>query len=43
MLFIPLYFQITKNASPAAAGAYMVPSVLGNTVGGLLTGAYITR
>ncbi|KAL1888400.1 hypothetical protein Sste5346_009608 [Sporothrix stenoceras] len=43
MLFIPLYFQVTQNASPAQAGAYMVPSVVGNTVGGLVTGAFVKR
>ncbi|CAK7215081.1 hypothetical protein SEUCBS140593_002410 [Sporothrix eucalyptigena] len=41
MLFIPLYFQVTQNASPAQAGAYMVPSIAGNTIGGLLTGTFI--
>ena len=43
MLHIPLYFQVTKGASPAAGGAYMVPSVFGNTVGGLATGFYVQR
>ncbi|KAF2099452.1 MFS general substrate transporter [Rhizodiscina lignyota] len=43
MLYIALYFQLTNNASEAVAGAYMVPSVMGNTVGGLVTGSYIKR
>ncbi|CAK7233854.1 hypothetical protein SBRCBS47491_008752 [Sporothrix bragantina] len=43
MLFIPLYFQVTQNATPAQAGAYMIPSIAGNTVGGLMTGAFIKR
>ncbi len=43
MLFIPLYYQVTQNATPAEAGFYMIPSIIGNTIGGLLTGAYIKR
>jgi formate/nitrite transporter FocA (FNT family) len=43
MLLIPLYFQVTKNSSPAEAGAYLVPSVIGNTIGGLLSGSYVKR
>lgn len=41
MLYVPLYFEVTKNASTAEAGAYLIPAVVGNTVGGLATGAYI--
>ncbi|CAK7227258.1 hypothetical protein SCUCBS95973_006479 [Sporothrix curviconia] len=40
---VPLYFPVTAAASPAAAGLYLVPVVVGNTVGGLATGAYIQR
>jgi hypothetical protein len=43
MLIIPIYFQVTKNASTAVAGAYLIPSVFGNTIGGLATGAFINR
>ena len=43
MFIIPVYFQVTKNASTGKAGAYLVPAVIGNTVGGLLTGAWIKR
>ncbi|KAI9148090.1 MFS general substrate transporter [Paramyrothecium foliicola] len=43
MFTIPLYFQVTKSVTPAQAGSYLVPSVLGNTIGGLVTGHYITR
>ncbi|KAH7396957.1 putative major facilitator superfamily transporter [Phaeosphaeria sp. MPI-PUGE-AT-0046c] len=43
MFIVPIYFQVTKNASTAQAGAYLVPAVIGNTVGGLLTGAWIKR
>lgn len=41
MYFIPLYFQVTKGVSAAEAGAYMVPAVIGNTIGGLSTGYYV--
>ncbi|KAF1813933.1 MFS general substrate transporter [Eremomyces bilateralis CBS 781.70] len=43
MSIVPLYFTVTQNASPAAAGSYMTPSIIGNTIGGLGTGAYIKR
>jgi len=43
MFIIPIYFQVTNNASTGEAGAYLIPSVVGNTVGGLLTGAWIKR
>ncbi|KAM0433909.1 hypothetical protein ACHAPT_003852 [Fusarium lateritium] len=43
MMFVPLYFQATSNVSPTAAGASLIPSVLGNTLGALLTGAYIKK
>ncbi|KAF9885035.1 hypothetical protein FE257_000766 [Aspergillus nanangensis] len=43
MLFIPLYFQVSKGSSPGEAGAYMIPSIVGNTVGSLLTGGFIKR
>ncbi|OQU94377.1 hypothetical protein CLAIMM_00738 [Cladophialophora immunda] len=43
MMIVPMYFQVTKLASTGEAGAYLVPSVAGNTIGGLLTGAWIQR
>lgn len=43
MFVVPLYFQVTANATPSSAGFYLVPAVVGNTVGGLATGAYIKR
>jgi MFS family permease len=43
MFTIPLYFQVTKGASPSEAGLYLVPSIVGNTVGALLTGIFIKR
>ena len=38
---VPLYFQIAQSMSPSDAGLRLVPSVAGNTIGGLATGAYI--
>ncbi|EYE95188.1 MFS general substrate transporter [Aspergillus ruber CBS 135680] len=43
MVTVPLYWQVTKNASPAAAGFYLIPAIIGNTLGGLLTGRWIMR
>ena len=43
MLFIPLYFEVTQNSSTAETGAYLIPSIIGNTIGGLATGSYIKR
>lgn len=41
MYIVPLYFQVTASASPSAAGFYLIPAVVGNTLGGLATGYYI--
>lgn len=30
MLFVPLYFAVTKNASMAEGGALMIPSIMGS-------------
>lgn len=43
MFSIPLYFQVTKNATTGESGAYMISSIAGNTAGGLLTGMLIKR
>ena len=43
MFTIPMYFQVTKKVTTGEAGAFMVPSVVGNTCGGLLTGFVIKR
>lgn len=43
MFSVPLYFQVTSNASNTAAGSHLFPAVLGNTVGGLLAGFCIQR
>jgi hypothetical protein len=38
-----MYIQVTKQASTTVAGAYLIPSIIGNTLGGLATGIYIQR
>lgn len=43
MFSVPLYFRVTSDASNTAAGAHLFPAVLGNTVGGLLSGFVIQR
>ncbi|KAL1311511.1 hypothetical protein AAFC00_001634 [Neodothiora populina] len=43
MYLVPLYFQVTKNAATGEAGAHLVPSIIGNTIGGLAVGAFIKR
>lgn len=43
MFCIPLYFQITENASASLAGAHLFPAVGGNAVGALLSGWIIKR
>lgn len=43
MYAVPLYFQITKDASTLEAGTRLVPAVVGNAVGGLLCGFMIHR
>ncbi|PBP26330.1 MFS general substrate transporter [Diplocarpon rosae] len=40
---VPLYFRVTQNSSNTAAGSHLFPAVLGNTLGGLLSGLYIQR
>ncbi|KAF4629060.1 hypothetical protein G7Y89_g9089 [Cudoniella acicularis] len=43
MSSIPLYFQITQGDSPGKAGSYLVSAVIGNAIGGLVTGVYIKK
>ncbi|KAI1398232.1 major facilitator superfamily domain-containing protein [Hypoxylon fuscum] len=43
MVSVPLYFQVTERSSSTVAGAHLMPAVIGNTIGGLLTGAWIRR
>ena len=38
MFSISVYFQLTTNAPAAVAGAHLMLAVVGNTVGGLLSG-----
>ncbi|CAG8957313.1 hypothetical protein HYFRA_00010736 [Hymenoscyphus fraxineus] len=43
MLLVPMYFQVSAHASVTNAGAHLMPSVIGNACGGLLTGYIIKR
>lgn len=43
MFAVPLYFQVTANASSTIAGAHLFPAVFGNAIGGLISGAVIKR
>ena len=43
MFAVPLYFQITARASNTVAGAHLAPAVVGNAVGGILSGIIIKR
>ncbi|TLD37309.1 multidrug resistance protein [Venturia nashicola] len=43
MFCVPLYFQITQNASATLAGAHLFPAVGGNAIGALLSGWIIKR
>ncbi|KAI8622885.1 major facilitator superfamily domain-containing protein [Xylariaceae sp. FL1651] len=42
MYFVPLYFQVTAGASNTVAGFHLVPAVVGNAFGGLVSG-YLIR
>ncbi|RFU32551.1 hypothetical protein B7463_g3771, partial [Scytalidium lignicola] len=43
MFSVPLYFQVTQEASIAQAGSYLFPAVLGNTVGTIIAGIVIQK
>ncbi|KAK5170455.1 uncharacterized protein LTR77_005043 [Saxophila tyrrhenica] len=43
MMSVPVYFQATRHATTAAAGAYLIPAFVGNTLGGLLAGVWIRK
>jgi MFS family permease len=43
MFAVPLYFQITSRASNTVAGAHLVPAVVGNALGGVVSGRMIRR
>jgi formate/nitrite transporter FocA (FNT family) len=42
-MLVPMYFQVSAHASLTNAGAHLMPSVIGNAVGGLLAGFVIKR
>ncbi|KAK1770043.1 major facilitator superfamily domain-containing protein [Phialemonium atrogriseum] len=42
-LSVPLFFQVTQGMNSAEAGMFLLPSVVGNTLGALGTGNYIKR
>ncbi|KUI57106.1 Vacuolar membrane amino acid uptake transporter fnx2 [Cytospora mali] len=41
MYSVPLYFQVTQKMSNTAAGAHLLPAVIGNAVGGIMSGYFI--
>lgn len=43
MFAVPIYFQVTRSVSSTIAGAHLVPAVIANTIGGLLSGYLIKR
>jgi predicted MFS family arabinose efflux permease len=43
MVYVPVYFQVAALASTSQAGMFLVPSFLGNTLGGLFAGAFLRR
>ncbi|KAG7284035.1 hypothetical protein NEMBOFW57_010394 [Staphylotrichum longicolle] len=43
MFSVPLYFQITQRASNTVSGAHLVPAVVGNALGGVISGVLIKR
>nr|POE46903.1 vacuolar membrane amino acid uptake transporter fnx2 [Quercus suber] len=43
ILVVPVFFQATRGASVAAAGAYLIPAFVGNSIGGIVSGLWIKR
>ncbi|ATY62780.1 multidrug resistance [Cordyceps militaris] len=43
MFSVPVYFQVTRNASASRSGLCLVPAIAGNAAGALLTGRYIRK
>ena len=41
--FLPLYFQSVKGASPLRSGVFIVPTIISQAVGSILTGVIIHR
>ncbi|KAI0143742.1 MFS general substrate transporter [Xylariaceae sp. FL1272] len=40
---IPIYFQVTAGVSNTTCGLHLLPSVVGNTIGGLFAGIFVKR
>lgn len=43
MFSVPLYFQVTQKMSNTAAGAHLMPAVIGNAIGGIISGYFIRK
>ncbi|KAI1827756.1 major facilitator superfamily transporter [Xylaria intraflava] len=43
MYFVPIYFQVTTEESNTLVGLHLVPAVIGNGIGGLVSGHFIKR
>ncbi|ROV95903.1 hypothetical protein VSDG_05240 [Cytospora chrysosperma] len=43
MFSVPLYFQTTQKMSNTSAGAHLLPAVIGNAVGGVMSGYFIRK
>lgn len=43
MYSVPLFFKATQNSSNTVAGSHLFPAVVGNAVGGLVTGLTINK
>jgi hypothetical protein len=43
MMLIPIYFQVSAHTSVTTAGAHLMPAVIGNALGGILSGIVIKR
>jgi hypothetical protein len=43
MFCVPLFFQVTENATSGVAGAHLMPAVIGNAVAGLISGVVIKK
>ncbi|OPB45969.1 hypothetical protein A0O28_0060890 [Trichoderma guizhouense] len=41
--FVPIYFQTVKGASPLLSGVYMLPAILAQLLGAVLSGAMVQR
>ena len=41
--FIPIYFQTVKGASPLLSGVYMLPAILAQLLGAVLSGGMVQR